>query len=277
MTQNLDIGGVISRTFSLYGQQAGVLLPAAAIVFLPIAILQAILLGLTATIATSLLSAITALLLLIGIYWYQGVVVEAVADMQDGRRDFSVGQLFGAAGPYVPRLIGAGLLVALVIFGSLIVLVLLAIAVPPLFILLLAWIALAIVLEVWWSVTAPAIVVERTSVTGGLGRSRGLVRGSFWHVLLVLLVMAVILFVLQTVLGLIFGGGDPNPGVLPAVGTLIAAILGAPLLGIAAAVIFFELRALKGGAAAAGAPPAEPAPPPSAPPPPPPASAPPTG
>ena len=47
---------------------------------------------------------------LIGTYWFQGMVVEAVRDMQDGRRDFDLGELFRSVLPVLATLIAARVL-----------------------------------------------------------------------------------------------------------------------------------------------------------------------
>ena len=54
------------------------------------------------------LGLVSLLLSVIGTYWYQGVVVKVVEDMEDGHQDLSVGKVFSTAAPFVMRLIGAG-------------------------------------------------------------------------------------------------------------------------------------------------------------------------
>ena len=104
MTRRLDTADTLTRVFSLYAAQAGVLLPAALIIFLPVAILR----GLISTGGAGvLLLLLASAVSLIGNVWYQGVVVEAVEDMQDGRRDFSVGELFRSAAPVIGTLLVA--------------------------------------------------------------------------------------------------------------------------------------------------------------------------
>src|SRR3712207_8321658 len=92
MARNLDIGGIIERLFAVYREQFTLLLPAALIVFLPVAVLNG-LLAESGGVATAL---IAFLLGLIAGFWFQGMVIEAVRDIQDGRRDHSIGSLFAS-------------------------------------------------------------------------------------------------------------------------------------------------------------------------------------
>ena len=95
--RHLDIGGTISRVFQYYGSTARVLLPAAALVFVPVAVVEL----LAASASSALLVVIFIVVSLLASVWYQGMVVKAVEDMRDGRRDFGIGDLFRAAAPFV--------------------------------------------------------------------------------------------------------------------------------------------------------------------------------
>src|SRR5512144_2303598 len=111
MTQRLDVGNVLQRVFEIYRDQLGLLLPAALVVFVPVAIINAIVLNSVFVLG----GLITAGIALIGTFWYQGMVVEAARDILDGRRDHTIGSLFGAASPFIGKLIGAGILAGIAI------------------------------------------------------------------------------------------------------------------------------------------------------------------
>jgi hypothetical protein len=253
MQERLDVAAVLTRVFEYYRAQAGLLLPAAFIVFLPVAIVNGAIRDSGASIFLVLLATAIGL---IGTYWFQGMVVEAVRDIQDGRRDFDVGGLFRSAMPVVLPLIGAGILAGFAIAIGFLLLI-----VPGLFLLTI------------WAVLAPVIVVERTPVFDAFGRSRELVKDNGWNVFGVL----VLLFILQFAADLIFQAiaiGVSETVVGYAVALLISRVLIAPLGALAAAVLYFELRRLKGEPpVAAGDAPgtlATPPPPPAGTPPPPP-------
>jgi hypothetical protein len=251
MRERLDIAGVLTRVFEYYRDQAGLLLPAALIIFLPVAIVNGVIRHGGANLFLLLLATAIGL---IGSYWFQGMVVEAVRDMQDGRRDFDVASLFRSVVPVVLPLIAAG-----IVAGFAIAIGFLLLIAPGLFLLTI------------WAVVAPSIVVERKPVFEAFGRSRELVRGNGWNVFGVL----VLLFILQFVANLVLQAiaiAISKTVVGYAIALLISNALVAPLGALAAAVLYFELRRLAGEpAVAAGTEPGglatPPPPPPGAPPP----------
>src|SRR5215203_1867566 len=169
MEQRIDVGATLSRVLTLYREQAGVLLPPAALLYLLPAV---------ATLALGSGAAgvglVATLLALVVQYWYQGVVVRAVVDMEDGRRDFSTGDLFGATAPFIWPLFLAGLLAGL-------------------------GIAIGLILLIVPGLIAPAIVLEGTGVGGAFGRSRELVRGHGWQVFGIIVVLGIV----QVVVGIL--------------------------------------------------------------------------
>ncbi len=138
MKDKLDVGGTLSQVFSIYGAQAGTLLPIAFWLFLVVAIVNGLISGSLIMLAVALaVSTIVATL-------YQGTVVKLVSDVQDGRRDSSAGDLLRSAMPFVLPLIGAGLLAGIGIAIGMLLLI-----VPGL------------ILATIWAVIAPVIVVEQ--------------------------------------------------------------------------------------------------------------------
>jgi hypothetical protein len=254
MNRKLDVGGTLSQIFSTYGDQAGVLLPVAFAIYLVVAVVNAILVGsfvltLTLGLAVSIIAATL----------YQGMVVNLVKDIQDGRRDNSVQDLIDAAWPVVLPLIGAGILAGI------------AIGIGFLFLLVPGLILLTI-----WSVIAPVIVVERSGVIDAFGRSRRLVKGNGWQVFGVIVVVFLITAIVSIVLGAIGGAISGGFGMHLLV-NLIASTVTAPIGALAASTIYFGLLRINESFASPQAPPAQPlpteppAPPaPQAPPPPPP-------
>src|SRR6476620_10739984 len=110
MNERLDIGGTLSRVFQIYREQAGVLLPAALIIFVPVGLIAG---GLRAAAAGVLGSLLAQIIQWVGNAWYQATVVEAVRDIQDGRRDLSIGELFSSATAVLGPVIVVGLLFGL--------------------------------------------------------------------------------------------------------------------------------------------------------------------
>src|SRR6476661_5495812 len=254
MTPKLDVGKVFNRIFELYTSQASVYLPAALILYLPLALVTGAILSGTGGLFLLLL------LLALGFvtaFIYQGLVVRSVEDLQDGQRDFSIGELFRSVLPVLGMLIVVGIVGGIAIGIGFLLLI-----VP------------GVILVTIWAVVAPAVVIEGNGFDA-FGRSYQLTRGNFWQVLAVIVVLFVIQYIIQRIFGAI-GGGISNSLVPYAIFTLIGNVIVAPLTALASAVMYFELVGLQGQApvaATAGAPVAPgsaPPPPPAAPPPPPP-------
>src|SRR3954471_4198549 len=106
MTERPDVGNLLQRVFEIYRDQFGLLVPAALIIFAPIAIINGVILS-SGLVLGFLLTAIVGA---IGAFLFQGMVVEAARDILDGRRDHTVGSLIGAAAPFIATLAGGGIL-----------------------------------------------------------------------------------------------------------------------------------------------------------------------
>lgn len=224
VVRKLDIGTVLSRTFRTYADQATLLIPAALVVFLPIAIVSGLALsggGILGTLLAVLLSTLGGVL-------YQGMVVEAARDMLDGRRDQTVGGLIRSAVPVIVPLLVAGLIVSIATTLGLILVIVGAILVAAIF-----------------AVVAPVVVIERTGPIGALGRSVELVRPYFLPVLGVVVVVFLINLVASFVLRALISAIDE--GIVGfSVASLITQTFVAPIAALAAAVLYFELKALHG-------------------------------
>jgi len=217
MERSLNVGAVIDRTFKIYVDQASVLLPAAAVVFVLTAILSEVLVA-----AAPVLALVALLISLVATTLFTGMVVELVAEVQDGRRDATVGQLLEAARPVIGKLILVGIVAAV---GILIGFVL--IVVPGLILITI------------WSVAAPVIVLERPSGLRALGRSRELVRGNGWQVFGVIFVLVIGVEIVAIVIEAIGNSAGTGVGIVVRV---VVQILAAPLAALAASVLYFELR-----------------------------------
>jgi hypothetical protein len=225
MHEKIDVGQTVEGVFDIYRDQAGVLLPAAAVVFVIEAIVGAVLVE----IETSLVLLAIAVQVVVSTL-YTGMVVNLVGDVQDGRRDQSVEQLFRAITPVVLPLIGAGILAGIAIAIGFVLLI-----VPGLFLMTI------------WAVVAPVIVLERSRVLAAFGRSRALVRGNGWPVFGVI----AIFFLILLVVGFLFGAiGASAGGVGRVIFDFVASVLTAPLVALAASVLYYRLRAVKGEAGA---------------------------
>jgi ABC-type multidrug transport system fused ATPase/permease subunit len=225
MNAKLDTARVFERIFAIYKDQFTLLIPAALVVFVPVAVISGIVYAGDVSIFGAIL---VAALATIATYWFQGMVVEAARDILDGRRDHTVGSLVQSVTPVIGPLVVAGILAGLGVGIGLLLLI-----VPGLFLLTI------------WAVIAPAIVIERRAAFESFGRSRELVRGSGWQVFGVILVLFLLQFIVTAVIQALANSvSDSFAGY--AVADLITRLLVAPLAALAAAVLFFELKALRG-------------------------------
>ena len=228
MSPSLNAGAVIRRVLDIYVDQAPVLMPTAAVVFVVTGIVSEVLIA-----AAPALGLVSLILSLVATTLFTGMIVELVADVQDGRRDASVRGLLQAATPVLGEL----LLVAIVA-GAGVVLGFVLLIVPGL------------VLITIWSVAAPVVVLERPGGLRALGRSRSLVRGNGWPVFAVILVLGILVVVLGAAIELAAESAGSGLGV---VARVLIGVLTAPLSALAAAVLYFELRGASVGEAAGGA------------------------
>jgi hypothetical protein len=225
MTERLDVGGVIRRVFDIYVEQASVLLPASAVVFVITGIVSALLVA-----AAPGLAVLALLLSLVAGTLFTGMVVELVADIQDGRRDHSPGELLRSATPVIGQLILVGIVAAIgIVIGFFLIIV------PGLILLTI------------WSVAAPVVVLERPGVFASLSRSRELVRGNGWQVFGVIFVLFFLVLFVSSGIEIAADAAGTAAGL---VARVIVGVLTGPFSALAAAVLYFELR----GSGVAGSP-----------------------
>src|SRR5215204_938894 len=225
MNGKVDTARVFERIFEIYRDQFTLLIPAALVVFVPVAIISGVIYAGDVGILGAL---IVAAIGTIATYWFQGMVVEAARDILDGRRDHTVGSLVRAAVPVIGPLLVAGILAGIAIGLGLLLLI-----VPGLFLLTI------------WAVLAPVIVIERRDALSSFGRSRELVRGHGWQVFGVIVVLFLLQFLVTAVIqALADSVADSVMGY--SLADLIVRLLVAPLSALAAAVLYFELKALRG-------------------------------
>ena len=225
------VGDILNAAFDLYKQHWQHLIGVALAFYLvasSITLVLAIFLGQWGAL-------VGAIILLIGIFWLTGALVEAVADIRDGRSDLGVSETFSKVWPRVWPLLGASILAGLGIAFGLVFLI-----VPGL------------ILLTWWALIPPSIVLENRGVFESFGRSRELVRGHAWNVFGVLIITYLLSAVISGVIRAIF---TPLPDY---VGTYIGDVIGgsivAPFSALAITLMYFRLS----GNETPATPPAEP-------------------
>jgi len=234
---------VIAEAFQTYRSQAGALL-GGALILIGIAAVAS---GIFANTDSLVLLSLGILITIVAGVLYTGYVVKLVQDVRDGRRDFSVGELFSAAAPYIGTLFLNGLLAGIAITIGLILVI-----VPGLILITI------------WAVIAPVIVIEDRGVIEAFGRSRELVRGNGWNVFGVIVLAFLIVVAVSIVASLIGSAlGEGGRVALQA----IANVLTAPIAALVAGILFFDLGGGQGAQTTPPEAPAEPPAPPDEPPP----------
>jgi hypothetical protein len=229
MQRRIDVGGVIRRVLDIYVAQASVLMPAAAVVFVFTGIVASLL-----VVASPGLALVALLIDLVASTLFTGMVVELVADVQDGRRDSSPGQLLQAVTPVLGPLILVGIIAAIgILIGFFLIII------PGLFLITI------------WSVVAPVVVLENPGAFAALSRSRELVRGNGWQVFGVIFVLYIVVGIVAFIIEAIADSAGSGAGIVVRV---IIGVLTAPLASLAAAVLYFELGGAAHGQASPPAP-----------------------
>jgi uncharacterized membrane protein len=202
--QTISPGVVVSRIWEIYRAQFAVLIGTALILFALEFVVLLLVPG--ATIALAILFFALGIL-------YQGMVVELVRDVQDGRRDHSIGALISSV--EVSILFGLALAIGFILL-----------IIPGL------------ILMVIWSVVAPVTVLERPGPFAAFGRSRELVRGNGWQVFGVIVLVFLAVVVISVGAGLIASslGSLGRALVQWAVNAALA-----PVTALSASVLYFEL------------------------------------
>jgi hypothetical protein len=231
----MDLGAILDGSFSLYRRHFAVLVGAVGIMIVPLALL-AIPLGPFVLLLTTLAGLVT-----------PAVGALVVGDVAVGREP-TIGNVWSRLGRLILPLVLTGLLVWLTVGVGLTLLV-----IP------------AILFYVWFSLSAQAIAVEDRRYTRAMGRSRELVRGSWWRVFGILIVIALVTGVASQIvsgfisallgaLGVSGGfdilnpGSGGDPGSFAAVlSSTVANLLVGPITALASALLYFDLRLRKEG------------------------------
>ena len=217
MQDRLDVGEVLRQVFRIYVDQAPVLMPAAAVVFVFTGVLSTVLVSSApGLLLVALVISFTATTL------FTGMVVQLVADVRDGRRDAGARQLLRAAVPVLGPLLAVGIVAGIgVVIG---------------FVLL---IVPGLILITVWSVAAPVVVLERPPGLRALARSRELVRGNGWQVFGVIFVLFILVGIVSGAIELAAESAGTGVGIVVRV---IVGVLTAPLSALGASVLYFHLR-----------------------------------
>lgn len=218
----MQVSGALGGGWDIYRRFWRHLVPIALVVYLAISLLALLLVA----IAGPLGAIVSAFISIAGVFWLQAALVEAVADVRDGRADLSLTETLRRVWPRVPTVAIAGILAGLSVALGLVLLI-----APGLYLLTI------------WSLIIPAIVLEQKGIGDSFGRSRELVRGHGWTVFGVILVTFLLLVVFGVVLGLVLS--PLNDSVASYLADVVSNTVLAPFAAATWTVMYFELKAIK--------------------------------
>ena len=122
-------------------------------------------------------------------------------------------------------------------------------------VILIITIPVVIWVEIRWAVAYPALLAERIGPFRAVGRSWSLVKGNWWRTLGILIIVSILVGIIQSGIGLLFGGiaalvpglgDDIRAAVVTVVSALVNAIVGA-ITPIAVTMLYLDLRVRKEG------------------------------
>lgn len=217
----MQVGEPIGEGWEIYKRFWRHLLPIAFVALLIISSVTLFLRGAGA------LGAIGALVVsIVGIYLVQAALVEAVADVRDGRADLSLAETLSSVLPRLGSIILASLVAGIAVAFGFVLLI-----APGLFLLTI------------WSMIIPVLVLEQVGAFDSFGRSRELVRGYGWTVFGVILIMFLINIAAHIVVAVIVSGlSDSISSYLTSV---IADTLVTPFAAAVLTAMYFRLKALQ--------------------------------
>jgi hypothetical protein len=242
----LEIGDLLDETFRMYRRHFFLFAGISAIVSVPVAALWgyiyfAVFGGIaaqagtgqpldisTATLVGALVVSVLALLL---VPFNYGAVTYAVCESAQGRPVTAGGVLRGVARKYLQ------------IFGYAIAIVLMGL----MFCLLPLWIWIWVL----WVAVLPVMFVEDVGLIAAMSRSWRLVEGRWWRTFLILFLVFILVYVVQTALGAFIAGAQLLVEVILssvattwifATASILIASLVNPILQIAIVLLYFDLR-----------------------------------
>jgi hypothetical protein len=216
--------GVISEAFDLYKKHFGHLFSVAFVIYAVIAILSALLTAIGGVVGALL----AAIISVIGLFLVEAALVEAVADIRDGRADLSIGETLSRGSSRIGSVAGASIVAGIAIAIGFVLLI-----VPGL------------ILITWWAVIVPVIVLERVGAFDSFSRSRDLVRGHDFQVFGVIVLVFLIFIAFGIVFGIILAAlPDAIRGFFS---SIVSGSLTGPFAALVTALLYFRLKAAKEG------------------------------
>lgn len=219
---HIDIGGILSEATDTWKKAFATIWVIALILFIPVGILSYFsdrgwLIGLIYFIAS-----------LVATLYIQGVLARIVQDVrEDGKVDWTVGELLKSITPKLLPLLGLTIVVGILVSIGLILFI-----IP------------GIILALIWFVAVPVLIIEDKGVFDSMSRSGELTKGNRWRIFGLMLVVYVGVFVVFLIAGLVAAA-------LPILGLIafvVLAVIVYPWIAVVVPTVYYALAGAKGQA-----------------------------
>ena len=219
---HIDIGGILSEATDTWKKAFGTIWLIALILLVPVGILSYFsdrgwLIGLIYFVASILAT-----------LYIQGVLARIVQDVrEDGKVDWSVGELIKSINPKLLPLLGLTIVLSILISIGLVLFI-----IP------------GIILALIWFVAVPVLIIEDKGVFDSMSRSGELTKGNRWRIFGLMLVVYIGVFVVFIIAALI-------AAVLPILGLIafvVLAVIVYPWLAVVVPTVYYALAGAKGQA-----------------------------
>ena len=224
----MDMGAIYDGAFTLYRTHFVTLVGAVGVIVVPVALLEI---------------AVGPLGFLLGII--AGLVTPAIGALVARDAAAGVTPTIGGVWSRMARLV-LPLLVTTIIVGIVVMVGTIFLIIP------------GVLFYVWFSLSAQAIAIDDRRYFSAMGRSRELVRGSWWRVFGILLLAAILLGIATELVqsfvtvvlalvgighGLALASTQTHADVVPAaIGTAVGSLVVSPVGALISALLFFDLR-----------------------------------
>lgn len=222
---HIDIGGILSEATDTWKKSFATIWVIALIFIVPVAIL-----GYFAS-KSVIINIIYAIATVVAALYIQGALSRIVQDVrEDGKVDWSVGELLKSINPKLLPLLGLSIVVGILVFIGLIFFI-----IP------------GIILALMWFVAVPVMIIEDKGVFDSMSRSGELTKSNRWRLLGLIILIYIGVFIVFFIAGLI-------AAVLPILGVIAVVVLAVivyPWLGVVVPTAYYSLVGSKGQAAPA--------------------------
>jgi hypothetical protein len=217
---HIDIGGIISEATDTWKKAFATIWVIALILYVPVAIL-----GYFAD-KSWVINVIYAIASLVAALYIQGALSRIVQDVrEDGKVDWSVGELLKSINPKLLPLLGLSIVVGILVFIG-----------------LLIFIIPGIILALIWFVAVPVMIIENKGVFDSMSRSGELTKSNRWRLLGLMLVVYIGIFVVFFLAALLAAAAP----ILGIIAFIVLAIIVYPWVGVVVPTVYYALVGAKG-------------------------------